>query len=162
LEPTDSGRTRHLGIVIGVATTVVLVDQVTKSWAVSALQDRVVHVVWTLRLALTQNTGSAFSMATGSGPVIAVVALVVVGILLWTGRSVTTRSGAIALGLIAGGAIGNLADRVFRGAGFLRGGVVDFIDLQWWPVFNVADAAIVVGAILLLVLTWLDSSPRDA
>ena len=140
----------------------VLVDQLTKTWAVRELQDRVVHVVWTLRLALTKNTGSAFSFATGSGPVIAVIALVVVGFLLWTGRSVSTRLGAVALGLIAGGAIGNLADRMFRGAGFLRGGVVDFIDFRWWPVFNVADAAVVVGAILLLVLTWLDSNAQDA
>jgi len=148
--------------VVGVATTVVLVDQLTKSWAVRHLQDHAVHVVWTLRLALTQNTGSAFSFATGSGPLIAIIALGIVGFLLWTGRSVTTRSGAVALGLIAGGALGNLADRVFRGAGLLRGGVIDFIDLRWWPVFNVADAAIVVGAILLLVLTWFDSGTQDA
>ena len=76
---------------------------------------------------------------------IAVLALVVVGFLLWQGRTIASRAGAVALGLILGGALGNLADRAFRGGGFFGGGVVDFIDLQWWPVFNVADSCVVVG-----------------
>lgn len=63
--------------------------------------------------------------------------------------------GATSVGLIAGGAVGNLIDRAFRGDdGFLQGAVVDFIDLQWWPVFNIADAAIVVGAVLLVVVSF--------
>ncbi|MDZ7734062.1 MAG: signal peptidase II [Acidimicrobiia bacterium] len=82
------------------------------------------------------------------------VALVVVGALVWTGRSLSSRSGAVALGLVLGGALGNLADRAFRGDGLLSGRVVDFIDLQWWPVFNVADMGVVVGAILLLVVSY--------
>ncbi len=59
----------------------------------------------------------------------------------------------MALGLILGGALGNLADRAFRGSGFFGGGVVDFIDLQWWPVFNVADSCVVIGGILLVIVT---------
>jgi signal peptidase II len=66
------------------------------------------------------------------------------------GRGISSRGGAVVLGLVLGGAVGNVADRVFRdGNGFLGGAVVDFIDFQWWPVFNLADAAIVAGALLL-------------
>jgi signal peptidase II len=69
---------------------------------------------------------------------------------------------AIAIGMVLGGALGNLSDRAFRGGGgFLGGGVVDFVDLQWWPVFNVADSAIVVGAILLFLVQWRDEVADD-
>jgi len=74
-----------------------------------------------------------------------------VGILLWQGRSVGSRLGAVALGMIVGGALGNIIDRAFRGDdGFMSGAVVDFVDLQWWPIFNVADIGIVVGGVLLV------------
>ena len=74
--------------------------------------------------------------------------------LLWSGRTVPTRTGAVAVGLVLGGAAGNLADRAFRaGDGFLGGAVIDFIDAQWYPVFNVADMAVVGGALLLLFAT---------
>jgi len=79
------------------------------------------------------------------------VALVVV--LFVVGRSVDRRSVAVALGLVLGGALGNLADRVFRAPGFGRGSVIDFVDLRWWPVFNVADAAITCGCVLLVLLS---------
>lgn len=81
--------------------------------------------------------------------------------LLWTGRTVPGRLGAVAVGLVLGGAAGNLADRAFRaGDGFLGGAVVDFVDLQWYPVFNLADAAIVVGAGLLLLATARAGAPE--
>ena len=99
------------------------------------------------------NTGAAFSLGDGAGPVIAMLALVVVGFLLWQGRTVVSRPGAIALGLILGGALGNLADRAFRGDSFFGGGVIDFIDVQWWPVFNIADSCVVIGGILLVIVT---------
>jgi signal peptidase II len=68
---------------------------------------------------------------------------------------------AVSIGLVLGGALGNLVDRAFRpGDGFLGGGVVDFIDLQWWPVFNLADSAIVVGAIVLFFAQWSEPDPR--
>jgi signal peptidase II len=78
---------------------------------------------------------------------------VVVGFLLWQGRTIASRAGAVALGLILGGALGNLADRAFRGSGFFGGGVIDFIDVQWWPVFNVADSCVVIGGIMLVIVT---------
>jgi signal peptidase II len=96
------------------------------------------------------NYGSAFSIGQGRGALISLLALVIVVVLLRSGRYATRPLSALAIGLVVGGAIGNLADRLFReGDGFLGGGVVDFLDLQWWPIFNVADSGIVVGAILL-------------
>jgi signal peptidase II len=142
-------------LLLGIAAVVLAVDQLTKWWALESLDDRTIDLVWTLRLHLTFNRGSAFSVAQGRGAVISLLALVIVAVLLRSGRYATRRGTAIAIGLVIGGALGNLADRAFRaGEGFLGGAVVDFIDLQWWPVFNVADAAIVVGALLLFGTQW--------
>ncbi|CAB4618216.1 unannotated protein [freshwater metagenome] len=135
-------------------------DQITKTWAESELADRTIDVVWTLRFHLTFNTGASFSLGDGFGPLIGIVALAVVGIVLWYGRSVSSRLGAIALGMIVGGALGNVMDRLFRGSGgFFGGAVVDFIDFQWWPVFNIADIGVVCGAILLMISMW--RAPQD-
>lgn len=142
-------------LLFGVAAAVLAVDQLTKWWAVETLATRTIDVVWTLRLHLTVNYGSAFSIAQGRGAVISLLALVVVAVLLRSGRYATHAGTAVAIGLVAGGAVGNLADRAFRaGDGFLGGGVIDFVDLQWWPVFNMADAAIVVGAVTLFGSQW--------
>jgi signal peptidase II len=128
-----------------------LADQLTKSWAESELSARTIDVVGSLRLNLAYNTGASFGLGGGFGAWISVVAIVVVGILLWQGRSTRSRLGAVALGMVVGGAIGNIADRAFRGdEGFMSGAVVDFVDLQWWPIFNVADVGIVVGGLLLV------------
>jgi signal peptidase II len=133
---------------------VVAVDQLTKRWALSELTNSGPHhVIWTLQWNLTRNSGMAFSKAQGIGPVIGVAALLVVVWLAWTSRMLTARTTRIAAGLIAGGAIGNLADRLFRGDRFLRGAVVDFIDFQWFPIFNVADMAIDIGGALFLLWT---------
>lgn len=146
------------------------VDQVTKQWALERLSDgRIVEVVGSLRFALTFNTGMAFSRGEGAGlgPLIAGLALGVVAWLLWSGHSASVL-GALASGLVAGGALGNLGDRAFRSgpygaeAGFLGGAVVDFIDLQWWPVFNVADSGVVVGAILLVVSSFREPRPAGS
>ncbi len=138
-----------------VAAVVVVVDQLTKRWALNRLRDGdVIDVVWTLRLNLTFNSGFAFSQGEGFGPVIGVVAMVVLVVLLLSLRQAESRLNAAAVGLVVGGALGNLLDRIFRGDGFLNGHVIDFIDLQWWPVFNIADAGIVVGGILLVVGAW--------
>lgn len=136
------------------AATIVVADQLTKWWALRALDDNTIDLFWTLRLRLVFNTGAAFSLVQGLGPVLALGAVAIVVVLLWIGRVAPNRATAIAFGLIAGGALGNLADRLFRsGEGFLGGAVVDFIDVQWWPVWNVADMAIVVGAAALVALT---------
>jgi hypothetical protein len=80
-----------------------------------------------------------------------------------TGRHERSVPMAVALGLVVGGAVGNLADRAFRaGDGLFGGGVVDFVDLQWWPVFNVADVCVVVGACLLFVVQWREADDEGA
>ena len=147
---------RRLGIVAAVALGVIVVDQASKWWAVHNLVDGPIDLVGSLRLNLLYNTGAAFSMGSGKGlgPWITVLAIVVV-LGLSFGYTSRFRLGAVAAGLVAGGAIGNLLDRAFRGDdGFLHGAVVDFIDLQWWPVWNIADAAVVVGSILLGVAAF--------
>jgi signal peptidase II len=145
-----------------VAAVALAADQLTKWWALHHWVEHPVHVVWTLHLAVTRNTGAAFSLAFGRGALVGLLALLVVGVVVWQGSGVADRLGAVAVGLVLGGALGNLADRLFRsGGGFLGGAVVDFVDLRWWPVFNVADACVVVGAILL-VITTLWRAPADA
>lgn len=147
---------------LAIALVVVILDQVSKTWAMNALDDgRVIDVVWTLRFALGFNSGMAFSKAEGWGPVIGVVATVVLVYLLSTLRRAGSAVSATGLALVIGGASGNLVDRLFRGDAWMRGSVVDFIDLQWWPVFNVADSAITVGAVLLVLGALRESRAAD-
>lgn len=149
-------------LLIGVAAFVLVADQLSKWWAVETLDTRIIDVVGSLRFRLALNHGAAFSLSQGRGPIISVLALVVVAILLRTGRHATRPLAAVALGMVVGGALGNLSDRAFReGEGFLGGGVVDFIDLQWWPIFNVADMGVVCGAILLVIMSWREPDPAD-
>ena len=141
-------------MLVATSLVVLAVDQLSKSWAVSALDDRDIDLLGSLRLHLERNSGAAFSLNQGRGGLVALLAIAVVLVIVWVGRSVQTKPGALAVGLVLGGAAGNLTDRVFRdGSGFLGGAVVDFIDLQWWPVFNVADIAIVLGGLLLVVVS---------
>jgi signal peptidase II len=137
---------------LAIAAAVVLVDQLSKEWALNTLDNgRVIDLVGSLRLNLAFNTGMAFSQGEGIGPLVPIVAVTVVTLLLMAvGRS-SSRWFIAGVGLIVGGSLGNVIDRLFRGDSWFDGAVVDFIDVQWWPVFNVADAAIVVGAVLLLV-----------
>lgn len=158
VEPSvDELGPRRLGTIASIAITVLVLDQATKHWALNALSDgRVIEVVGSLQFNLRFNTGMAFSLGSdsGIGPWVTVLAIFVV-VAVSLGATSRIPLGAVASGLITGGAIGNLIDRAFRGDdGFLHGAVVDFIDLQWWPVFNIADAAIVVGAILLVVASF--------
>ena len=151
---------RRYALVGGVAAAVVVADQLTKWWAVDRLSRGPIAVVGSIRLALTRNSGGAFGLGSGVVPVVvlAVVALVVV--LFVVGRSIDRSAIAVALGLVLGGALGNLADRVFRAPGFGRGSVVDFVDLRWWPVFNLADTAITCGCVLLVVFSFGRSRPE--
>jgi signal peptidase II len=146
--------TRRRGaLLVGVAAAVVALDQWSKSWAQQALKVGPRHVLGPMYLVLTYNRGAAFSFGTGASPVIAAVAVaLVIAVALYSRR--LARGGAplpvmVALGLLAGGAVSNLADRFFR---HHHGAVVDFISLvSWWATFNVADAAITIGALTLAV-----------
>ncbi|HET9548202.1 MAG TPA: signal peptidase II [Desertimonas sp.] len=147
-----SSRLRLLRWPLAIAAAVVVLDQLTKHWAVNALDDgHVIDLVGSLRLKLAFNTGMAFSRGEGIGPFVPILAITVVALLLMAvGRS-SSPWFTVGVGLIVGGTLGNVIDRLFRGEGWFGGAVVDFVDVQWWPVFNLADAAIVVGAGLLLL-----------
>lgn len=144
----------HPAVMLISAGVVLALDQLTKWWAVRALDDRIIDLVWTLRLRLVFNSGAAFSRFDGLGPVLGIVAVIITLGLLYSGRTAANRSISIAMGSIAGGASGNIVDRLYRSSdGFLGGAVVDFIDVQWWPVWNVADMGIVLGGAGLLWCT---------
>jgi signal peptidase II len=142
---------RRLLVAGAVAVVVVAADQATKSWAVDRLAHGPVHVVWKLDFELAYNSGAAFSFAQGWAPVLGGLALVAVVVLFGAVRRVQSTAMAVALGMIVGGALGNLADRVFRSN---RGSVIDFVALHFWPTFNVADACIVVGGVIAAGLLW--------
>lgn len=158
--PATGGR-RRVVPVLPIAAVVVLVDQLTKHWAVTSLgNDRVIDVVWTLRFNLSFNQGMAFSTGTGMGPIIGVIALCISAFVVRWSMHQSSRAARVAAGLVVGGALGNVVDRLFRGDRWLRGAVVDFIDFQWFPIFNVADTAVNVGGAVFVVWTML--SPRRA
>ena len=143
---------RHLGTFFGAAAVVVVLDQLTKQWALSALADGPVDLIGSLRLNLVFNDRAAFSLGFGSTTAIALFGCALVAVLVVMGVRAEQRSWALGLGILLGGALGNLTDRAFRaGDGFLGGRVVDMVDLQWWPVFNLADAALWVGIGVLLL-----------
>lgn len=129
----------------------VAADQLTKTWAVDRLGRGPIHLVWKLDLRLSYNTGAAFSLGQGWAPVFAALAVLIVVALLVGLRRVRSRAMAVAIGLVVGGALGNLADRLFRAH---HGAVVDFIELHFWPTFNVADSCITIGVILAGFLLW--------
>lgn len=141
------------------AAIVVAVDQLVKWWAVNALADAPIVVIDDFfQFRLTFNTGASFSILTNAGPLLAVVAFGVIGLIVYVLGDATKRLEAVALGMILGGAVGNLVDRLFRGPGLLDGGVVDFIDFSFFATFNVADAAINIGVVLLLVAVFIRRS----
>ena len=137
---------------------VLALDQLTKVVAVAVLHSGPVHVVGPLRLALVYNQAGAFGLGGAFVPFLAVAALAVVLGMATTGSATTRPMVAVALGMLLGGAFGNVVDRLFRGSGgFLQGGVVDFVDVGFWPVFNLADSAITCGCALLL---WANREPK--
>jgi signal peptidase II len=143
-------------LILTAAVVVVALDQLSKHWAVTRLSPAGspgIHVLGSLWFRLAFNRGMSFSLGTGMGPVVGLIALAIIGVLFWLSRSIQSRVQLVLVGIVMGGAAGNLCDRLFRsGSGFLGGHVVDFVYLRWWPTFNVADSAIVVGGIALTVL----------
>ena len=141
-------------ITFGVAAVVVLLDQVSKALAVRYLQDQPpIDLLgpW-LRLVFLRNPGAAFSMGTSYTFVFTGIAIAVAVVIVRTSRRLGSLGWAFALGGLLGGAVGNLLDRIFRDPGFMRGYVVAFIAFPNFPVFNLADSAIVCSSVLMVLL----------
>ncbi|WP_232078924.1 signal peptidase II [Mycobacterium florentinum] len=153
--PAPQSAPRRVRLLLSVAAVVLALDIVTKVLAVRLLPPgQPVSIIGdTVTWTLVRNSGAAFSMATGYTWVLTLIATGVVIGIFWMGRRLVSPWWAVGLGMILGGATGNLVDRFFRAPGPLRGHVVDFLSVGWWPVFNVADPAVVGGAILLVVLS---------
>ena len=158
-----AARPRFWTLSVPLAVAWVLVDQLTKDWAVGSLADgRARHVVWTLQWNLSFNSGMAFSKGQGIGPIIGLAALVVVVVIAMSVRHSTSRVVDVAAALVMGGALGNLVDRLFRGDGWLHGSVIDFIDFQWFPIFNVADMGVNIGGGLFILWSLLPQNRSKA
>lgn len=156
--PTPARRPRTR-LLLTVAAAALLTDVVTKLVAVATIEpgENIRLVGGGLYLTHLRNTGAAFSFAEGFTIVFTLVAAVVSVVIVRTARRLFSTGWAISLGLVLGGALGNLVDRIFRDPGFLRGGVVDFLSVfgpngSVWPAFNLADSAIVCGGVLGVVL----------
>jgi signal peptidase II len=150
-------------LIVASVALIVVVDQLTKAWAVSSLDQGPKNVIGdTVKFELARNSGAAFSRFQGYTPVVAVLAIVITVVIARTARKATDPWLMAGLILVLGGAIGNLCDRIFRDPGFLRGHVIDFVAVGWWPVFNVADSCITIGAVLLIVRTLFAPEHQDA
>ncbi len=152
----STGQTPKLIIV-----AIVIADQATKNWALNSLSDgRTIDLVWTLRFNLVFNSGMAFSQGQGMGRLIGLLAI---GVAVWLWLSLkkaTTSLSLVGTAMLIGGALGNVVDRLFRGEKWLAGSVIDFIDLQWFPVFNIADSAVTLGAAMLITSSVVTSRTK--
>ncbi len=156
-QPGQPGQRRRLGWLLGVALFVLALDIVTKVTVVATLSDRtpIRLLGGFLTLRVSRNPGAAFSIGTSLTVVYSAIAIGVIVVILRTSRRIRSLPWAITLGLLLGGATGNLTDRIFRSPGPFRGWVVDWIQVPHWPVFNLADSAIVCGGILAVLLSVL-------
>jgi signal peptidase II len=147
-------RRRRIGVLLGIAAAVLALDITSKLLVVANLSDRQIRLLGGfLTLRESRNPGAAFSLGTGETVLYSVIALAVIVVILRTSRRIRSVPWAICLGLLLGGATGNLIDRIFRSPGLFRGWVVDWIQVPHWPVFNLADSAIVCGGILAVLLS---------
>jgi signal peptidase II len=146
---------RRVIVLIGVALTILAADIASKVAIVASLSplSQVRLLGGFLTLAIYRNPGAAFGIGGPSTTAaFTAIAVAVVAFIVRYSRRITSTPWAIALGLLLGGAMGNLTDRLFRYPGFMQGWVVDWIKLPHWPTFNVADSAITCGAVLVVLL----------
>lgn len=157
--PTSQKRpsAQLIALLVGVAATGYALDQATKAWAQAALDPaRPKHLVGSLlQLRLTHNPGAAFSIATNATWVLTIIAAAVIVATIFIARRLRSKPWACALGLLIGGALGNLTDRFVRAPGGGKGHVVDFLELPHWPIFNIADCCVVSAACLIALLAFL-------
>lgn len=166
--PAPAPRKRRIAVVLICAALALIIDITSKALVVSKLQDRgPVHVPGGfLNFVLIRNSGAAFSIGEGQTWVFTLIAAAVVFVILRVSRNLRSLPWAIALGLLLGGALGNLSDRLFRAPGVGRGDVVDFLQFPTFPlvhydfpVFNLADTSIVIGGCLMVLLSFLGMQP---
>jgi signal peptidase II len=138
-----------------VAWFVWILDLATKMWAVSTLSHTPDIKVFGsfFQLTLVRNPGAAFSLAEGATIFLTIFGIFFLCAILYFSPRITSKGWAVVLGLVMGGILGNLVDRIFREPGFLRGHVIDWMQLPNWPIFNIADSAIVIAALISVVLT---------
>jgi signal peptidase II len=146
---------RRVGVLIAVAIAIIGLDIASKVTVVATLTNRtpIRLLGGFLKLRVDRNPGAAFSFAPGLTILFSLIAIAVIVVILRSSRRIRSLSWAITLGLLLGGATGNLVDRIFRSPGLFRGWVVDWIQVPHWPVFNLADSAIVCGGILAVLLS---------
>jgi signal peptidase II len=148
-------RLPRIRVLVGVALAVLALDIVSKLLVVAKLSGRPPARLLGgfLHLMVSRNPGAAFSIGTSMTLVFSAIAVTVIVIILRTARRIRSLPWALTLGLLLGGATGNLLDRIFRYPGLFRGYVVDWIQLPHWPVFNLADSSIVCGGVLAVLLS---------
>ena len=153
-QPASAARPRRVGLLLAVAVLVIAADVVSKAIVVARMPAHVpIRLLGgLLTITLTRNGGAAFSIGTSMTIVFTVIALGVIVYILRAARNLRSIGWAITLGLLLGGATGNLLDRIFRAPGLFQGHVVDWIELPHWPVFNLADSAIVCAGVLVVLL----------
>jgi signal peptidase II len=152
---------QHWRTLYGVAWFVWVLDLATKLWAVNTLSDRSnIKVIGDFfQLTLVRNPGAAFSVAEGATIFLTLFGFLVMGVIFYYSTEITSRGWSVVLGLAMGGILGNLVDRIFREPGFLRGHVIDWLQVPNWPVFNIADSAIVLAAALSMILSLRNIPP---
>jgi signal peptidase II len=175
--PAGSGRrVRRIGVLLAVAAAVYALDVTSKAVVAATMHyGQPINLLGpALKLDYTRNPGAAFSIGEAYTFIFTAIAVGVIVVILRLARQLFSLPWAIALGLLLGGALGNLTDRIARAPGLFRGWVVDFIELPHWPIFNLADSAICVGGALMVLLAFRglhpdgtderakDADPKDA
>ncbi|MEY3635899.1 MAG: hypothetical protein RL147_328 [Actinomycetota bacterium] len=152
---------QHWRTLYGVAWFVWVLDLATKLWAVNTLSDRSnIKIIGDFfQLTLVRNPGAAFSVAEGATIFLTLFGFLVMGVIFYYSTKITSRGWSVVLGLAMGGILGNLVDRIFREPGVLRGHVIDWLQVPNWPVFNIADSAIVLAAVVSMILSVRNISP---
>ncbi|WP_329460177.1 signal peptidase II [Streptomyces sp. NBC_01497] len=159
--PSAPARRRRIGVLISMALFAYGLDLASKVLVVAHLENHApVPLIgdW-LTLQVTRNAGAAFSMGQAMTVVFTVIAAIVIAVICRIAHKLYSLPWAIALGMLLGGAFGNLTDRVLRSPGVFRGAVVDFISVQYYAVFNLADSAIVCGGVLVVLMSFLGTTP---
>lgn len=152
------------GLAAAVATSVIALDVITKALVVARLEDegRTLELVGDfIRFRVTRNPGAAFSLFQDGGVVLGVIAAITIIVIGAVVATMERTFDVVGLALVAGGAAGNLIDRIWRGDGFLDGRVIDFIDIGTFPSFNVADSAITIGAAIVILSAFVADRARS-